>query len=393
KEFAENNYTNYVYVNFEMDKELLPFFDNEIKPQKILKTLERHYKIKINKADTCIIFDEIQYCESALTSLKYFAELEPDFHIIAAGSLLGIELNRVKSSFPVGKVRLHEMHTMDFQEFLIAIGEDLMLEKIKNCYMENSTMPEILHNKILDIYHQYLIVGGMPAVINKYIEKDDDNISGVKLDIVNSYIADMTKYTEHPLSSRIRTAYNSIPAQLSKENRKFQYKVIKKGARASLFGDSIDWLVNAGIVNKCEKITHGFLPLSVYKDLSSFKLYFNDTGLFASLTNVSFSDLVRSSFMQFKGAFIENYVAVQLVASGYDLVYWESEGRAEIDFIIKTEQGIVPIEVKSSSNVRSRSLSVFRNKYNPEICYRISEKNFGFENGIKSIPLYAVFMI
>ena len=393
-EFGREYYKNVVYVNFELDANIIPYFEGSISPEKIVKVLEQFYDTKINLDDTLIVFDEIQASERALTSLKYFAELAPEYNIVAAGSLLGVAINRNKFSFPVGKVYIESMHPLDFEEFLWAKGKDLLIEQIKTNYKKNTPMPEILHNEALEEYYDYIITGGMPAVVKTHLAEDAFiSESEIKNSILNAYISDMSKYATSTESVKIRGAYNSIPAQLAKENKKFQFKLIKSGARASLFGESIDWLISAGLVLKCVRCEQGYMPPSAYQDLASFKLYMSDVGLLAAKTGVTLNSLASTEMNQYKGALTENYVACALASNGYELMYWESKGTAEVDFLIVKDGKVIPIEVKSAENTKSKSLAIFKEKYQPEYVIRASTKNFGFENGIKSVPLYGVFLV
>lgn len=393
-EFGNDYYKNTVYVNFELDNNLIPYFEGSLSPDRIISILEKYFNIKIIPNETLIIFDEIQVCESALTSLKYFSERAAEYDIIAAGSLLGVAINREKFSFPVGKVHMETMYPLDFEEFLWAKDKDLLIEEIKKSFDNNSKLNDILYNEAINYYHHYLITGGMPAVVKTHISKETILTENeIKSLIINSYISDMSKYASSTESVKIKATYDSIPTQLAKENKKFQYKIIKSGARASLFGESIDWLLNSGIVLKCDKCEQGLMPPSAYKDLSSFKLYMNDVGLLSSKTGLTLKSLNSGSAYQYLGALTENYVASQLCSLGYELIYWESKGKAEVDFLIVKDGSIIPIEVKAKHNVKSKSLSQFINQYKPEYTIRISEKNFGYDNGIKSIPLFAIFCI
>jgi predicted AAA+ superfamily ATPase len=342
-----------------------------------------------------LIFDEIQACERALTSLKYFCEDAPQYHIAAAGSLLGVTLNRSKFSFPVGKIDKIMLYPLDFEEFLWALGRKNGAELIRECFEADRKFTA--HADFLDLYKLYLLVGGMPRVISEYIENNDYNrISVTQRNINDAYIADMVKYAQPTETNKILAAFNSIPAQLAKENHKFQYKIIKTGARAYEYEAPIDWLQAAGIVRKCVKVTEGGFPLELFAQHNSFKVYLLDAGLLSSKyhlpANVLLSDF--SGFDNIKGALAENYVFSTLTANGYDPHYWESEGKAEVDFVFQDKNGkIIPVEVKSSENNRSRSLNLYVSKYKPDYAIRISAKNFGFGNSIKSIPLYAVWCI
>lgn len=395
QEFANEYYKNSVYVNFERMENIARKFNSDISPNNIVSFLESSLKVKIIPGETLIIFDEIQACERALTSLKYFAEEAPEYHLIAAGSLLGVAINREKYSFPVGKVQMVTLYPIDFEEFLWALDKKWLVDEIKQCYNNNSPMDEIWHQDLLELYRHYLAIGGMPHAVNEYLtSKSLLNITNIQTGILNSYLADMSKYASVGESIKIRGAYDSLPAQLAKENKKFQYKLIRKGATANLFESSLDWLLTAGIVLKCRKINHGKMPLIAFADLSSFKIYMSDVGLLTSKAKISHENIILSqNINDFKGALTENYVAQALTCNGYEIYYWESNSMAEVDFVIQKDGEIIPIEVKADTNTRSKSLNVFTGKYKPSYSIRISGKNFGFENNIKSIPLYATFLI
>ena len=393
-EFGKTYYKDVVYINFETNARLANEFDSDISPNFLLNRMELFFEKHIMPDETLIIFDEVQVCERALTSLKYFCEDAPQYHIVAAGSLLGVALNREKYSFPVGKVDLLTLYPLDFEEFLWANGRELLSNEIRLCYENNQPMSESIHQVALELYKTYLVVGGMPAAINEHLkEKKMFAAADTQSLILNTYIADMAKYSTPSDSAKTLACFNSIPAQLAKENRKFQYKVAQKGGSASLFGASIDWLCAAGIITKCNKIEHGMMPIAVYQDLSSFKIYMSDVGLLTLKSGIVPHDIVGESNNIFIGAITENYVANALRANGFELFYWESNSQAEVDFIIPDYDKIIPVEVKANLHVKSRSLSVYVQKYKPEYSIRVSAKNFGLENGIKSVPLYAVFCI
>ena len=392
-EFGRENYRNMLYVNFEQDEKIIPYFETSISPPDIINVLEKFYNTKIIPYETLIFFDEIQNCNKALTSLKYFAEQAPEYDIVAAGSLLGVSINRKKFSFPVGKVIMKTVYPMDFEEFLLANKKEILIQKIKKSFENNTPMNEGLHKEALELYKQYLIIGGMPMSVNSYLEKLDKlTYTDVQSLILSAYTADMAKYTENSQSIKTISAYESIPSQLGKENKKFQYAMIQKGARASLFGESIDWLINAGLILKCDKTTRGDVPPNMYADVSSFKIYMSDVGLLSYKAKITENNIDEYNKL-YKGAITENYVAEQLVSNGHDLYYWETTNGSEVDFVIIRDEKVVPVEVKSSENVKSKSLNSYVKQYKPEYSIRISTKNFGFENNIKSIPLYAVFCI
>ena len=395
KQFGKEYFDNLIYVNFETNKELSSQIEESIDAKYIINKLELFYGEKIIPGKTLIFFDEIQANERALTSLKYFCEDAPEYHVIAAGSLLGIAINRDNYSFPVGKVQMINMYPLSFKEFLIAIGRENLIKEIEEHFNTNERIDKDIHELCLKLYRTYLIVGGMPEVVQTYLtEQKVIATIDVQSEILSSYERDMTKYADNSLSNRIISAFDSIPVQLAKDNQKFQYKVISKGGTSSIFGEAILWLKNSGIVNQIYK-ANANLPIEMYKDLSSFKLYMNDVGLFVNKARYPLYqiDLSKQPTMIAMGPLTEHYVANELRAKGYSLYYWESDGKAELDFLIQKETDIIPIEVKNSTHVKARSLALYMKIYNPKYAIRISEKNFGFENNIKSVPLYAVFCI
>jgi predicted AAA+ superfamily ATPase len=392
-QFGRRQYKNVAYFNFESSMALHSIFNRDLSPGRILRELSAFTSTALIPDETLIVFDEIQACERALTSLKYFAEEAPQYHIASAGSLLGVAINRKSHSFPVGKVQLLSMHPMDFEEFMQAQGKEQGLSLIRECYNNNETCS--LHETFMDAYRKFIGIGGMPQVLNEFITSGDYNlVMALQKNIIDAYIADIAKYAGPSETVRIMAAFNSVPAQLAKENRKFQYKIIKSGARSSKFESAIDWLEASATVNKCMKVTEGSAPLAAFTEMGSFKIYMADTGLLCSRYGISPELLQHESaaWQSVKGALTENYVASALTCNGYNPHYWESQGKAELDFVIQTHSGeIIPIEVKSSDNVRSKSLQQFIARYKPAWAMRISAKNFGFENNIKSVPLYAVF--
>lgn len=393
--FGKEYYKTTAYFNFENNAELANVFNRDLNPERIIKELSARTGQTILKGDTLIFFDEIQACERALTSLKYFNENANEYHIIAAGSLLGAAVNREHYSFPVGKVDIKTLYPLDIEEFLIALDDEKFIEMIEDCFNNNTSFP--FHETAMDIYRTYLVTGGMPGAVKEYIEKKDFNfVLATQKNINDSYIADMAKYATPNETTKIMAAFNSIPAQLAKDNKKFQYKIIKSGARAYDYETPLDWLKASGVIIKCYKCNEGKLPLSAYTDFNSFKVYMTDTGLLCSNFGIPSNAVLvdTPTFNDFKGALTENYVAFSLTVNGYIPYYWESNGQAEVDFLIQDKHGnIIPVEVKAADNVRAKSLNQFVKKYAPPYSIRISGKNFGFENNIKSVPLYAAFLI
>ncbi len=396
EQFGKEHYENVIYLNLEIDGAFCKFLETDLSPKKIIQFIEAAKGQEIIAEKTLLFFDEIQACERALTSLKYFCEQTPEYHIVAAGSLLGVAINRQKYSFPVGKVNEMNMYPLDFEEFLWAMNREKLAEEIKDHYAKNEAMPKALHEVALELYQKYLIVGGMPAVVANFVETESFiKVQPVQNNILNEYIADMAKYADPRTSIKIRACYNSIPAQLAKENAKFQYKVVQRGGTATIFGEAIEWLIYAGIALKCQRLEHGFIPINAYVDLVNFKLYMADIGILTLRSEIPLQTILSPIEVDntFLGAMTENYVAQAFATKEYKLLYWQSDGKAKVDFVLQTDGAVVPIEVKKSRRNRSKSLGVFVEKYKSPYSIRISKKNFGFENKIKSVPLYAVFCI
>ena len=393
--FGRDYYKNVVYFSMEDSKEIPAIFKRDLNPQRIVRELAAKSRQTILPGDTLIIFDEIQACEQALTSLKYFAERAPQYHIVAAGSLLGVAMRREKFSFPVGKVDMLHLYPLDFEEFLWAVGQDVICELIREAY--DGFTPLSLHETALDLYKTYLVVGGMPRAVQEYANKHDFNfVTAIQKTLNDSYIADMAKYATPHETTRIMAAWGSVPAQIAKENRKFQYKMIKPGARSKDYEAALNWLKAAGIINKCVHVTEGKLPLSAYAEMEAFKVYMVDTGVLCSKLDIPVDTVLHTphSFEGFKGTLAENYIMQALAANGINPYYWSSMGKAEVDFVFQDRQGnIIPLEAKSAENVRSKSLRSYRDLYKPAYSIRVSARNFGFENEIKSIPLYAMFCL
>jgi predicted AAA+ superfamily ATPase len=396
EKFGKEHFENVIYLNMEIEGDVRNFIEKEISPRKIVQFIESTKRQEIIPENTLIFFDEIQVSERTLTSLKYFYEQTPEYYIVAAGSLLGVSINREKFSFPVGKVNELNMFPLDFEEFLWALGYQKMADEIKNHYANNTAMPEALHQVALELYQKYFIVGGMPAAIKTFKVTDSFlKVQIIQNDILNQYVADMAKYADAATTIKIRACYDSIPAQLAKENTKFQYKVVQRGGTATIFGEAIEWLNLAHITLKCQRLEHGFIPINAYVDLINFKLYMGDIGILTLRSEIPLQTILSTieADNTFLGAMTENYVAQCFKAKNYRLTYWQSEGKAEVDFVLQIDGKVVPVEVKKGRRNRAKSLGVFIEKYKSEYAIRISKKNFGFENSIKSVPLYAVFCI
>ena len=391
-EFGKKYFKNIVYVNLETNLSVASYFSDDISPERLIRFLEVTVNEAIVPGETLIFFDEIQSCERALTSLKYFCEQTPQYHIVAAGSLLGVAIHREKYSFPVGKIESLTLYPMDFEEYLWAMKEDLLAKEIRRCYNTFEPLPEALHQRAIELYRYYLIVGGMPACVSSFSTSGKlIFVSTIQNEIVNNYVADMAKYASPGETVKIRACFNSIPAQLAKENKKFQYKVVQRGGSATLFGESIDWLEQAGIVLKCQKIAQAINPIAVYSDLSSFKLYFGDVGLLVMKSGLAQQTILTGESNLFMGSITENFIAQALSCNGHKPFYWTSNHLAELDFVVQNEKGIIGIEVKKGLKVHSKSLNEFIKKYSPCCSIRFSEKNFGSTDSIFSVPHYAAF--
>ncbi|MBQ8749904.1 MAG: ATP-binding protein [Clostridia bacterium] len=393
--FGEREYANVVYCNFEKDGNLKEFFNN-LEPIMIIKKLANYKRKEIMPQNTLIIFDEIQACPEALTSLKYFCEEANNFHIIAMGSLLGVSVHRQKFSFPVGKVEFLNMYPMDFEEFLMANNEDFLIEQIKNCYNQNTALENGFHERALEYYKNYLFVGGMPDVVGEFLKHKNYEIIKIKQqNILDAYFDDMGKYNKESEIPKTRLVYKNVSTQLAKQNKKFKYSALKSGGRASEFANAIEWLSLAGIAGQLFRVEQIKVPLNAYKSIDDFKFYMNDVGLCCASQDILIDDILfdNAEITDFKGGLTENYVNNQLICNNFNAYYWTSNNQAEIDFIVRIGKDIIPIEVKSSDNIRSRSLGEYAKKFKPVYVIRISSKNFGFENGIKSVPLYATFCI
>jgi len=395
-EFGRNCYENVVYFNFETNPKLSETFEENIAPDYLIPILSHISGQTIVKEKTLIVFDEVQLCERALTSLKYFCEDAPEYHIIVAGSLLGVAVNREKFSFPVGKVDLKTLYPMDIEEFMLALGEDELVEQIKKCFDEDRAMPSALHDAAMGLYRQYLVVGGMPECVLQYVgTKDYILVRHTQETLLASYLNDMSKYNNLNEIKKTRLTYDNITVQLSKKNTRFQYKLIKKGGRAAEFENAIEWLCLSGIASQVYKVEQIKKPLENYRDIDSFKIYVSDTGLLCAKKDLHASDILYMSdeLDDFKGGMAENYVNIQLLINEYKTYYWESERGAEVDFIIQREGKLIPVEVKSADNTRAKSLKMYMDTYKPEYAIKLSAKNFAFEDGKKIVPLYAAFCI
>ena len=395
-EFGRGHYENVAYFNFETSPGLARTFDESIEPGYLVPILSRIAGQTIVKGQTLIVFDEVQLCERALTSLKYFCETAPEYHIIAAGSLLGVAVNRNKFSFPVGKVDMLTMHPLDMEEFLLACGEEGLVKKIRECFDDDAPMPAALHEDAMAYYRRYLVAGGMPECVEAYLStKDNVLLRHIQETILNNYLSDMSKYNNENEIKKTRLVYDNITVQLSRKNTRFQYKLVKKGGRAAEFENAIEWLALSGIISRIYKAERPGKPLENYRDIDAFKIYVSDVGLLCAKKDIIAEDVLYGSaeLSDFKGGLVENYVCNQLTANKYTCYYWMSERGAEVDFVIQRDGRLIPIEVKSADNMKAKSLAVYIASFKPAYSIKISANNFGFENGRKTVPLYAAFCI
>lgn len=398
EKFINENFEEHLMFNVEKEEAVKNIFEKSIDDEEVVRELELYLNKKIDLDKTIIFFDEVQESERLITSLKYFCESSKSYKIICAGSLLGVKLKRFNSSFPVGKVEIKYMYPLNFEEFLVAVGKEMLRDKIVECYKTMSPMPKFAHDEAIRLYHEYLCVGGMPEAINNFVNNKLDILKfnqNILSDIKIAYMADMNKYLENKNESvKIETVYNSIPEQLAKENKNFQYTVLEENARGRKYKSAIEWLIASKLVLMANKISKVQDPMKYFIDKNTFKLYLSDVGLLTNISEIKLNQIILDEDYIFKGVLTENYIAQEFASKEISLYYWESDGNAEVDFLLSTnDEGIIPIEVKSGINNKSKSLNVYIEQNKPKYAIRFSTRNFGFENNIKSIPLYAVFCV
>lgn len=400
QEFCKKEFKKNIYINLLEHPEIIELYKENISAEEKFKKMQVILNEAIDIENTIIFFDEIQESEELISNLKFFCEDNRPFKIICAGSLLGVKINRFHSSFPVGKVIMINMYPMGFEEYIKAVlpetGE-MLIDEIKNCYNKNEEMVEPLHIKLMDLYRTYLCTGGMPACVNNYIKQNSDILKfnkNIIKNIIAAYLNDMNKYVINSSeATRIEEIYKTIPSQLENTSKKFQYSKIKKGARSKDYESALNWLYSSTLVHKCTVLSSINIPPKAYVDNETFKLFLSDIGVLTALLEIKFNEIILNRPFLYKGILAENYVAQEFLQNEISLYYWKSNSDAEIDFIIYNDDGLIPIEVKSSDNTKSKSLNIYMKKYNPEYGIRVSSKNFGFANKIKSVPLYAVFLI
>ena len=391
-DFGNKHYDEIASFNFEKQEVLASIFENDYDIDRIIFELGLFIGKTIKPEKTLIFFDEIQACSRAITSLKYFCENAPEYHIICAGSLLGVKLSS-ESSFPVGKVEFVTMYPMSFSEFVRANGEDMLADYISD-FDISKTLPAAIGNKMSHLLRQYYVTGGMPEVVQTWCDtKDIEQVEAKQQEIIDGYEFDFAKHAPIKDFPKLTEIWKSIPIQLARDNNKFIFGHVKKGWRSKDLEDALEWLVNAGLVYKVCQIEKPFLPLSAYEKPTAFKLYLCDIGLLRKLSNVPYQVILDSStiYTEFKGAMTENYVLCELVKKVYETpYYWNSGNTAEVDFVIQSGSEIIPIEVKSEKNVKARSLAEYRKKYSPKYAVKTSMKNDISGKEVLNIPLYII---
>lgn len=390
KEFAKNNYEDMAYFNFDHDEDLYNLFDKTKDPKRIIEQLVFINGKAIVPGKTLIFFDEIQECPNALNSLKYFQEEANEYHIICAGSLLGIRLSH--TSFPVGKVEFMQMYPMSFSEFLIADNCENLVDYMKSIN-KIEKVPDIFFNMLEEKLKAYFIIGGMPEVVYSWVnEKNMERVNLIQNDILKSYESDFGKHVSNSEANKISLIWNSMVSQLAKENKKFLYQTIKDGARAREYENALNWLNDANLVYKIYNVKKADIPLKSYNDLSCFKIYLNDVGLLRKMANLDSRVVIEGNklFEEFKGALTENFVLNMLSLIYDDVPNYFTFDRNEIDFVIQTKNQIIPLEVKSGKSTNNNSLTRYNEKFKPKISLRLSMNNLEKDGNVLNVPLFLV---
>ena len=391
QEFGKKYYEQVAYINFDVDVKSREIFDVDYDTERLIMDIGLATKTKINAENTLIIFDEIQECPRALTSLKYFRENAPQYDIIVAGSLLGVACHE-GTGFPVGKVSFMNLFPLSFEEFLLAMGEERFVELLNK---KDFKTIKLFNNKYEKLLKQYCYVGGMPEIVQDFVEnKDFESVRNLQKEILSAYEEDFTKHIPTNTVAKIRLLWKSIPAQLSKENKKFIYGAAKEGARARDFEAALSWLINSGLVYRVNKITKPDLPITAYEDFNSFKLFVLDVGLLGAMTDLQADTIIDGNriFEEFKGAIAEQYVLQQFkTIKDLPVFYWSNEtSRAEIDFVIQIKSDVVPVEVKAERNLQAKSLKVYMEKFKPNYAIRTSMADYKKTDNLIDLPLYGI---
>ncbi|MCL1819765.1 MAG: ATP-binding protein [Oscillospiraceae bacterium] len=392
-EFGKTAFDDVLYINFENAPGLKESFDGDISPQRIIDLLGALHGKRIKPRETLMIFDEVQEIPRALTVLKYFAETAPEYAICCAGSLLGVALHS-GTSFPVGKVDFLTLQPLNFEEFLLANGEEELIRFVRSDDIRE--IPKAIADKLTDYLKLYFVIGGMPAAVDTWLAaRDFSLVEERQRDILETYENDFSKHAPKNIVPKLRYLWNSVPSQLAKENKKFIYGLVREGARARDYEEAMLWLLDSGLLRKVGRITKAATPLKAYEDLKAFKLYHLDVGLLRVMSELSPDAILDGIkiFEEFKGALTEQFVLTEL--SGKDFIrniyYWTSEATAEVDFVFADNTDIYPVEVKSGKNLQARSLRVYRERYTPKLAIRTSLSNLRLDNGLLNVPLFALF--
>ena len=400
KEFGATEFENCAYFTFDGNDAIKSVFDYDFNINRIIEELSTVILgEKIEAGKTLVVFDEIQECPRAIQSLKYFCEDMPSLHVIAAGSLLGIALKKEGFSFPVGKVERLELFPMNFEEFVIADGGEKFINGIKNFDL-NREIPELYKTPFEKYLKNFYITGGMPEVVLTWIQTHDyEKVDEVQSRILRDYADDFSKHADAETTIKIRQIWSSVPVQIAKENNKFVFSHVKEGARAKDLENALEWLVNAGLVYKVNLVQTPQIPLESMKDDTYFKVYMADVGLLRQKANVNYRTVLNEdgAYIQFKGAFTENYVLSELKSEGIPCYFWRTKADAEVDFLSDYKGTLFPIEVKSADNTKAKSLHLFCSRYSPKLAFKTSLKNVGDnrdgETKVWSLPLYVLFRL
>lgn len=391
KEFGKQAYADTVYINFDSNSRMADLFSADLDTDRLIMGLELYAGRKINPENTLLIFDEVQEVPRALASLKYFYENAPQYHIVCAGSLLGIALHQ-GTSFPVGKVDFLKLYPLSFSEFLMATGNERFAELLKN---QDYEMITSFKQTYIDALKHYYFVGGMPEAVQSFTEsKDFNEVRAIQKRILAAYEQDFSKHAPNDIVPKIRMLWNSIPSQLARENKKFIYGLVREGGRAREYETAIMWLSDCGLVHKVSRVNAAGIPLKAYEDLKAFKLFIVDVGLLGCMTGLRQRTLLDGDdlFVEFKGALTEQYVCQQLkTIEDLGVYYYTNDrGSCEIDFVVDTGEQIVPIEVKAETNLRAKSLKTYRERFEPELSVRTSMADYKKEDWLLNLPLYAI---
>ncbi len=399
KDFCKNEFENVCVINLLERDDIIELFSRPINSEEKYNILKTMLNYDIEDENTVLFIDEIQESEDLISQLKFFCENHNNVNIICAGSLLGVKLKRLKKSFPVGKVWMIDMFPMDFEEFLVANNREKFVDLLKDCFDNNKFLGSPLHEELLRYYRIYLLTGGMPEAIQNIV---DANLDYVKYDIkilkniLASYYKDMRKHVKNEAEAlKIERVYRTLPSQLMNASKKFQISNVDENGKMERYETAIDWLIGSNMIIKCECVSLPEIPLKGFVDNETFKFYLSDVGILCTILGLSVRDIVTDNISLYKGIIAENFVANQLLCNGFDLFYWKNTATAEVDFLLYTADGVIPVEVKAGENIQSKSLKVYMEKYDAKYAIRISTKDFGYDpkTKIKSVPLYATFLI